>query len=113
MAGIVTAVSRSGAHTFSKPNAGSIRLVVGLGVEGDAHLGVTVKHRTLVRSDPSRPNLRQVHLMHAELHDELRAAGFPIEAGQIGENTSPPAASICSDCRPAHGCTWVMPQWSR
>jgi MOSC domain-containing protein YiiM len=88
MAAIVTAVSRSGAHTFSKPNAGSIRLVVGLGVEGDAHLGVTVKHRTLVRSDPGRPNLRQVHLMHAELHDELRAAGFPIEAGQIGENVT-------------------------
>jgi MOSC domain-containing protein YiiM len=86
MAGIVTAVSRSGAHTFSKPNAGSIRLVAGLGVEGDAHLGVTVKHRTLVRSDPTRPNLRQVHLIHAELHEELRAAGFPIEAGQIGEN---------------------------
>jgi MOSC domain-containing protein YiiM len=86
MAGIVTAVSRSGAHTFSKPNAGSIRLVARLGVEGDAHLGVTVKHRTLVRSDPTRPNLRQVHLIHAELHEELRAAGFPIEPGQIGEN---------------------------
>ena len=86
MAGIVTAVSRSGAHTFSKPNAGSIRLVPGLGVEDDAHLGVTVKHRTLVRSDPTRPNLRQVHLIHTELHEELRAAGFPIEPGQIGEN---------------------------
>ena len=76
MAGIVTAVSSSGAHTFTKPNTGAIRLVAGLGVEGDAHLGVTVKHRTLVRSDPTRPNLRQVHLMHAELHEELRAAGF-------------------------------------
>jgi hypothetical protein len=86
MVGIVTAVSRSDGHTFSKPNAGAIRLVAGLGVEGDAHLGVTVKHRTLVRSDPTRPNLRQVHLIHAELHEELRAAGFPIEPGQIGEN---------------------------
>ena len=88
MAGIVTAVSCSGAHTFTKPNTGAIRLVPGLGVEGDAHLGVTVKHRTLVRSDPTRPNLRQVHLMHAELHEELRAAGFPVEAGQIGENVT-------------------------
>jgi MOSC domain-containing protein YiiM len=88
MAGIVTAVSRSTLHTFTKPNATGIRLVAGLGVEGDAHLGVTVKHRTLVRSDPTRPNLRQVHLIHAELHEELRAAGFVIAAGQIGENVT-------------------------
>jgi MOSC domain-containing protein YiiM len=88
MAGIVTAVSRSALHTFTKPNSTGIRLVAGLGVEGDAHLGVTVKHRTLVRSDPTRPNLRQVHLIHAELHEELRAAGFVIAAGQIGENVT-------------------------
>jgi MOSC domain-containing protein YiiM len=88
MTGIVTAVSRSGAHTFSKPNTTAIRLVAGLGVEGDAHLGVTVKHRTLVRRDPSQPNLRQVHLIHAELHEELRAAGFMVAAGQIGENVT-------------------------
>jgi MOSC domain-containing protein YiiM len=88
MVGIVTAVSCSGMHTFTKPNTAAIRLVAGLGVEGDAHLGVTVKHRTLVRSDPSRPNLRQVHLIHAELHEELRTAGFAIEAGQIGENVT-------------------------
>lgn len=56
------------------------------GVEGDAHLGVTVKHRSRVAVDPSQPNLRQVHLIHAELHDELRAAGFEITAGQMGEN---------------------------
>ena len=84
--GVVTAVSISPSHTFTKPNAGAIRLLAGLGVEGDAHLGVTVKHRTLVRSDPTRPNLRQVHLMHSELHDDLRAAGFPVTAGRIGEN---------------------------
>jgi MOSC domain-containing protein YiiM len=88
MAAIVTAVSRSGAHTFSKPTTAVIRLVAGLGVEGDAHLGVTVKHRTRVRTDPDSPNLRQVHLMHAELHEELRAAGFMVEAGQIGENVT-------------------------
>jgi MOSC domain-containing protein YiiM len=88
MAAIVTAVSRSATHTFSKPNAGAIRLVAGLGVEGDAHLGVTVKHRSRVRTDPDSPNLRQVHLIHAELHEELRAAGFMVEAGQIGENVT-------------------------
>jgi MOSC domain-containing protein YiiM len=64
----------------------SIRLSTGLGVASDAHLGETVKHRSHVRRDPSKSNLRQVHLIHAELHDELRAAGFAVSAGQIGEN---------------------------
>ncbi|MBW3570830.1 MAG: MOSC domain-containing protein, partial [Gemmatimonadetes bacterium] len=68
-AGIVTAVSRSPAHSFSKSNELFIRLVAGLGVEGDAHAGETVKHRSRVRADPTQPNLRQVHLIHAELHD--------------------------------------------
>jgi MOSC domain-containing protein YiiM len=86
MAAIVTAVSRNGAHTFSKPTTAVIRLVAGLGVEGDAHLGVTVQHRSRVRTDPDSPNLRQVHLIHAELHEELRAAGFSVAPGQIGEN---------------------------
>ena len=84
--GIVTAVSRSPTHSLSKPNAGSIRLVEGLGVEGDAHLGETVKHRSRVRVDPTQPNLRQVHLIHAELHDELRGAGFEVAPGLMGEN---------------------------
>jgi MOSC domain-containing protein YiiM len=83
---VVTVVSRSRAHAFSKANEGSIRLLTGLGVEGDAHLGRTVKHRSRVARDPSRPNLRQVHLIHAELHDELRAAGFAVVAGEMGEN---------------------------
>lgn len=82
----VLAVSSSPAHTFSKPNQGSIRLLAGLGVEGDAHLGETVKHRSRVARDPRQPNLRQVHLIHAELHDELQAAGFAVSAGQMGEN---------------------------
>lgn len=86
VAGVVTAVSVSATHTFTKPSTGAIRLIAGLGVEGDAHLGVTVKHRTLVRSDPTRPNNRQVHLMHSELHEELRDAGFAVEGGTIGEN---------------------------
>jgi MOSC domain-containing protein YiiM len=86
MSGIVTAVSRSAKHTFSKTNQEKIFLQAGLGVEGDAHLGETVKHRSRVAADPSQPNLRQVHLIHAELHDELQAAGFTVSAGQMGEN---------------------------
>ncbi len=82
------AVSRSSAHTMSKPNEERIRLLAGLGVEGDAHLGETVKHRSRVRRDPTRPNLRQVHLLHAELHDELRGAGFDLMPGEMGENVT-------------------------
>jgi MOSC domain-containing protein YiiM len=86
MDGLVAAVSRSATHTLSKPKEGVIRLLAGLGVEGDAHMGVTVKHRSRVARDPSQPNLRQVHLIHEELHDELRAAGFAVDAGIMGEN---------------------------
>jgi len=84
--GIITAVSRSGAYTFSKPNEGHIRLLAGLGVEGDIHMGETVRHRSRMAVNPDQPNLRQVHLIHAELHDELHAAGFTVAAGQMGEN---------------------------
>jgi MOSC domain-containing protein YiiM len=63
-------------------------LLEGLGVEGDAHAGVTVKHRSRVRRDPTAPNLRQVHLVHGELHDELRAAGFDVGPGDMGENVT-------------------------
>ena len=82
------AVCRSDAHRLSKPAVPAIRLLAGLGVEGDAHLGDTVQHRSRVRVDPSRPNLRQVHLLHAELHDELRAAGFELAPGELGENVT-------------------------
>ncbi|MBA2447089.1 MAG: MOSC domain-containing protein, partial [Chloroflexi bacterium] len=88
MGGVVTAVSRGATHILSKSNQDSIRLLTGLGVEGDAHLGETVKHRSRVARDPTQPNLRQVHLIHAELHDELRAAGFFESAGQMGENVT-------------------------
>ncbi|GCF10616.1 MOSC domain-containing protein [Dictyobacter arantiisoli] len=84
--GEVLAVSMSPTHTFSKPNQEYIRLLTGLGVEGDAHLGRTVKHRSRVAVDPTQPNLRQVHLIHGELHTELQAAGFTVSAGQMGEN---------------------------
>lgn len=83
---MVTAVSRDSAHAFSKPTCPSISLLTGLGVEGDAHLGTTVQHRSRVARDPSQPNLRQVHLIHAELHDELRVAGFDVQPGELGEN---------------------------
>ena len=82
----VVAVSKSATHTMSKPNVDSIYLLAGLGVEGDAHAGVTVKHRSRVAQDPTQPNLRQVHLIHSELHDEIRALGFEIVPGQMGEN---------------------------
>jgi MOSC domain-containing protein YiiM len=88
MAGVVAAVSRSATHTMSKPNQDGVTLLTGLGVAGDAHLGETVKHRSRVARDPSQPNLRQVHLVHAELHDELRAAGFTVAPGQMGENVT-------------------------
>lgn len=84
--GTVAAVSRSAEYTFTKPNRDGVRLVAGLGVEGDVHAGELVKHRSRVRRDPAQPNLRQVHLMHAELHDELHALGFDVSAGQLGEN---------------------------
>lgn len=82
----ITAVSKSATHTMSKPNVPSICLLAGLGVEGDAHMGATVKHRSRVAQDPNQPNLRQVHLIHAELHEALKAAGFQINPGQMGEN---------------------------
>jgi MOSC domain-containing protein YiiM len=88
MSGTVQAVSYNVTHTFTKSNQGSIRLLTGLGVEGDAHLGKTVQHRSRIARDPSQANLRQVHLIHAELHDELRAAGFVVSAGQMGENVT-------------------------
>ncbi|WP_053205961.1 MOSC domain-containing protein [Jiangella muralis] len=86
--GQITAVSSSPTHSFGKPNRPAITLLAGLGVDGDAHSGTTVKHRSRVRRDPSQPNLRQVHLIHAELHDELTAAGFAVGPGQLGENVT-------------------------
>lgn len=86
MTATVISVSAAMGHRFSKPLQGSIRLLAGLGVEGDAHSGETVKHRSRVAVDPTQPNLRQVHLIHAELLDELNAAGFDVAPGQMGEN---------------------------
>jgi MOSC domain-containing protein YiiM len=82
----VLAVASNETHRFSKVPAGSITLLAGLGVEGDAHCGVTVKHRSRVARDPSQPNLRQVHFVHSELFEELALKGFSITPGEIGEN---------------------------
>jgi MOSC domain-containing protein YiiM len=82
----VAAVSLRSGHHFSKTPSLGIRLLAGLGVAGDAHMGVTVKHRSRVRKDPTQPNLRQVHLIHAELFCELRTKGFAVTPGELGEN---------------------------
>jgi MOSC domain-containing protein YiiM len=84
--GIIIAVSRSPSHTMAKTNQASICLLAGLGVEGDAHMGKKIRHRYQAKRNPDQPNLCQVHLIHAELHDELRAGGFDLMPGQMGEN---------------------------
>jgi MOSC domain-containing protein YiiM len=86
MTASVVAVHRSASHSFSKQAEMAIHLIEGIGVEGDAHSGTTVKHRSRVRQNPNQPNLRQVHLIHAELHDQLNAAGYHVTAGDMGEN---------------------------
>lgn len=84
----VVDVSKDDVHRFSKSVVDHVVLVEGWGVEGDAHAGTTVQHRSRVARDPSQPNLRQVHLMHAELFDEVADAGFPVAPGQLGENVT-------------------------
>ncbi|XKK61153.1 MOSC domain-containing protein [Streptomyces sp. ARC32] len=86
MSSTVTAVSSNGTYSFTKPNRDSITLLAGLGVEGDVHAGVTVKHRSRVAQDPTQPNLRQVHLIHEELFAEVGADGFEVAPGELGEN---------------------------
>lgn len=96
MSGSVQAVHVSPSHTMSKPSVPAIRLLEGLGVEGDAHMGVTVRHRSRVKADPAQPNLRQVHLIHAELLDRLTAAGFAISPGAMGENVTTRGVDLLS-----------------
>ncbi|MCX4744854.1 MOSC domain-containing protein [Kitasatospora sp. NBC_01287] len=86
MGGTVTAVGSNGEYSFTKPNRAGIRLLAGLGVEGDVHAGVTVKHRSRVRQDPTQPNLRQVHLIHQELFAEVERQGHLVAPGDLGEN---------------------------
>lgn len=86
MQGKAVAVARSADHRFSKLQVEAVEIVAGLGVAGDAHSGTTVKHRSRVRVDPAQPNLRQVHLIHAELFDELAAQGLWVNPADLGEN---------------------------
>ncbi|MEU4215389.1 transcription elongation factor [Actinoplanes sp. NPDC026623] len=86
--GVVASVSCNDVYSFTKPTRGEITLVAGLGVAGDVHAGTTVKHRGRVAADPTQPNLRQVHLIHAELHDEVRTQGYEVPAGGLGENVT-------------------------
>ncbi|WP_254055023.1 MOSC domain-containing protein [Kiloniella sp. EL199] len=83
---MVIATSLCPEHSFSKPTVDALELITGQGIKGDAHCGVTVKHRSRVAKGPSTPNLRQVHLIHSELHAELLAAGFKVGPGIMGEN---------------------------
>ncbi|GHF34547.1 MOSC domain-containing protein YiiM [Deinococcus metalli] len=88
MSATVIGVASDGTHRFSKQPRPAIRLLAGLGVEGDAHAGVTVQHRSRVRADPTQPNLRQLHLIHAELLDEVAAQGFAVAPADLGENVT-------------------------
>jgi MOSC domain-containing protein YiiM len=83
---IVTAVAAGSKHRFSKEIRSTITLLAGLGVEGDAHCGAYVQHLYDQAKDPSRPNLRQVHLVEQELLEQLGTLGFSITPGQLGEN---------------------------
>jgi MOSC domain-containing protein YiiM len=84
----VIAVARDDVHAFSKQRVAEIRLVAGLGVEGDSHAGVTVQHRSRVAADPNQPNLRQVHLIQAELFEELAEKGLAVAPAELGENVT-------------------------
>jgi MOSC domain-containing protein YiiM len=86
MSGRVVAVARDQEHHFSKKPVHVIKVIAGLGVEGDAHQGMSVKHRSRVAVDPGQPNLRQVHLIQSELFDELAENGFEVGPAQLGEN---------------------------
>ena len=84
----IIAVHRDAAHRFTKTTVDEIVLIEGVGVEGDAHAGETVQHLSRIERDPTQPNLRQVHLIHSELFDQVAADGFAMAPGLIGENVT-------------------------
>ena len=84
----VLTVSRDDGHRFSKPVVDEIRLIEGWGVEGDAHAGTTVQHLSRMEGDPTQPNLRQVHLLHAELFGDVAQQGYSVRPGEMGENVT-------------------------
>lgn len=108
MHGSVLGVSRSSEHRFSKQPAALIRLLAGLGVEGDAHCGATVQHRSRVAQDPTQPNLRQVHLLQAELFSALAAAGFNLAPGELGENITTQGLDLLA--LPVHTRLFIGPE---
>ena len=83
---VVVGVSKDCHHRFSKQPCESITLLEGLGVDGDAHAGITVQHRSRAAAEPTQPNLRQVHLIHAQFFDEAREHGYELSQGTLGEN---------------------------
>ena len=90
----VLVVSKSPSHSFSKQNATEIKVIEGLGVEGDAHSGEKVQHLSRIKQNPDQPNLRQVHLVESELFKELKDAGYEISPGDIGENIATVGISL-------------------
>ncbi|UBV41602.1 MOSC domain-containing protein [Deinococcus taeanensis] len=98
----VLAVARDGTHRFSKVPTSAITLLEGLGVQGDAHAGVTVQHRSRVRQDPSQPNLRQVHLIHAELFGEVARDGYHLRPADLGENITTRGVALLTLPRGTH-----------
>jgi MOSC domain-containing protein YiiM len=92
----VVSVSLDDGHHFSKPRVDEIRLIEGWGVEGDAHAGTTVQHRSRVARDPSQPNLRQVHLIHSELFDDVAGHGYSVLPGELGENITTEGLDLLS-----------------
>lgn len=99
---IVIAVASDTAHNIVKPVREHIKLVAGWGVEGDAHAGITVQHRYDKRRNPNAPNLRQVHLMHAELFDQAATLGLTVEPGEMGENITTRGIDILNLPRGTH-----------
>ena len=98
---VVVAVCRKPTHGPDKPTCERLLLIAGQGVEGDAHCGPQVKHRSRVARNPTAPNVRQVHLIHAELHDELAAMGFAVTPGLMGENITTRGLDLLGLCRGA------------
>lgn len=94
--GYVIAVAKDKEHKFSKELVSEIQIIAGLGVEGDAHKGKNVKHRSRVSADPTQPNLRQVHLIHSELFDEVAGKGFAVEPADLGENITTEGIDLLS-----------------
>ncbi len=101
----VISVNKSPTHQLSKVPCPSIRLIVDFGVEGDAHAGKTVKHRSRVANDPNQPNLRQVHLIARELFDEMVSSGFDLHPGQMGENITTQGVDLL---RLSRGCRLMI-----